>query len=184
MVGGLVAAILSFTAFAQTGSVDTMTDITTDTMAGRLSTEMVGVESQSDKSYPECVTARNPQRCEIRLRAMDTCKDKRGRDLRACIEDNMPPPDCSQHPDPQRCESMQAIRESCKGKVAAERKTCMGELATKKASKQVKQTKQTKQTTKRTKAKPTKKKASKTKATKAKTNKAKPAQKKTTDSGK
>lgn len=75
----------------------------------------------------DCGKARNPAQCEARLKAREACKDKKGPDRRACIDDNLPAPDCAKAKSPQRCEARQKAREACKGKYGPERRQCLRE---------------------------------------------------------
>ena len=109
IAGGLAALLLSFSAHAQPGPGGGMGG-------------MAGTTTAVD-----CSKARNPQNCEARQTAMETCKDQRGPSRKQCVEDSLPPPDCSKAPNPQRCEARQKARDACKGKYGPDRKACQRE---------------------------------------------------------
>lgn len=110
-IAGLTAGLLAFGAHAQSGQ------------GGGMGPGMGGSPRQAP--MVDCSKAKNPVQCEERQKMRDLCKDKRGPDNRACLEDNMPAPDCSKARNQQRCEARQKAREACKGKYGLERRQCM-----------------------------------------------------------
>lgn len=73
----------------------------------------------------DCSKARDPARCEARLTATETCKEKRGAAGKQCIEDRLPPPDCDKAGNPEKCAAAVAARAACRGKIGPERRQCL-----------------------------------------------------------
>ena len=113
-LAGLAAGLLAFSAHAQSGPGGGM---------GGMGPGMSG--GQRPPAVADCSKAKNPAQCESRQKAREACKDKKGMNHRACMEDNMPGPDCAKARNPQRCEERQKAREACKGKYGPERRQCM-----------------------------------------------------------
>ncbi len=103
LVAGLAAGLFSIGALAQPGSG--------------------GGPRQATQA--DCGKAKNPALCEARQKAREACKDRKGPDHRACMEDNMPGPNCAKARSPQRCEERQKAREACKGKYGPDRRQCL-----------------------------------------------------------
>ncbi len=78
----------------------------------------------------DCSKARNPERCEARLKARAACQDKRGAERRRCVLEHMPPPDCAKSPHPARCNALLSARETCKDKIGIAQRQCLEERAT------------------------------------------------------
>jgi hypothetical protein len=112
---GLAAGLLAFSAHAQPGPGGGM---------GGMGPGMGG--GPRPAAAADCSKAKNPAQCESRQKAREACKDRKGTDHRACMEDNMPGPDCGKARNPQRCAAQQGAREACKGKYGPERRQCMG----------------------------------------------------------
>lgn len=100
--------------------------------AGQPLAGMQGAEATAGKG--DCAQSRDPQRCEARHKAIETCAGKSGGERQKCREDNMPPPDCSKAANPARCEERQKVRDACKGKQGPERRQCMKEQMPRKAA--------------------------------------------------
>ena len=109
LAAGLAAAVLSFSAAAQTPAAAGAPAAAAAPAAG------------------PCAKARDPQRCAAFQQAKETCKGKRGAERRQCMDANVPPPDCSKMRYPERCEAMQAAKEACKDKNGKEHRRCIHE---------------------------------------------------------
>ena len=130
LLGGCAALLFALTASAQMGPGAGMGGLSDANAPGG----MAGM-GRAERPAMDCSKARNPERCEARQKAMETCKDKRGKARQSCVEDSVPAPDCGKAQNAQRCEARQKAREACKGKLGKERRVCQRENAPQKKAK-------------------------------------------------
>lgn len=80
----------------------------------------------------DCAKARDPARCEARLKAREACRDKRGDTKRMCMDAYIVSPDCARADQPKRCIAQKNAELACAGKQGKIHKACMqSELRTK-----------------------------------------------------
>jgi hypothetical protein len=73
----------------------------------------------------DCSKARDPARCEARIKARRACSDKRGDSKRACMEAHIVSPDCARADQPKRCAAQKQAEQSCRGKHGKAYKSCV-----------------------------------------------------------
>ncbi|MBI4987799.1 MAG: hypothetical protein HZC23_03165 [Rhodocyclales bacterium] len=117
-LAGLAAGLFAFSVHAQPGPGGGM--------GGGMGGMGPGMSGGPRQAAPaDCSKTKNPAQCEARQKAREACKDRKGLDYRACMDDNKPAPDCSKARSPERCAAQQSAREACKGKYGPERRQCM-----------------------------------------------------------
>lgn len=72
-----------------------------------------------------CSKARDPARCEARLKARRACGDKRGTSKRQCMAAYLISPDCARADQPKQCAARKQAERSCHGKKGKAFKTCV-----------------------------------------------------------
>lgn len=73
----------------------------------------------------DCNKARDPARCEARIRARQACRDKRGDAKRICMDTYVVAPDCARADNPKRCVAQKNAEQACHGKLGKSHKSCM-----------------------------------------------------------
>lgn len=80
----------------------------------------------------DCSKARDPARCEARLKARRACRDKRGDAKRMCMDAYVVSPDCARAEQPKRCIAQKSAEQACLGKQGKSYKACIQTELTKK----------------------------------------------------
>lgn len=73
----------------------------------------------------DCSKARDPARCESRIKARQACSDKRGDSKRICMDAYLVAPDCARADNPRQCVARQKAEKACHGQHGKALKSCI-----------------------------------------------------------
>lgn len=103
-------------------------------LAAGIAAALLLVLPAATRAAADCTQTHNPELCEARQKALETCHDKRGAERRQCLTEQMPPPDCSRASQPERCEANLAAQQACKNATGKKHRQCVQNKLKKKKS--------------------------------------------------